>query len=678
MAINLFDEHIRRQSETPPEIEAHPAPEAPAYLFGNQRVLSRCAPPPQTNELPVDIQMFRKSVQDAMRAYYRTPEPNYMLLVPSPAGSGKSTQGAEMAHYVAERTENQRVFYAGPRHDFFIDMVTTVTARGKDPTMWLEWQPRQEDKEYPNRHTCHWAEEINTWLGKGYDGMSFCQQVCGYEYVNKECKYHRQKDKPHPIIYGQHAHLFLGHPLTGSFSIIIGDELPLGSVVNEWQILAGSILLHDMDPEEPMSELIAKLATLPERKQRVSGPTLIAALGGAQHVIETIDEFGTDLTPENVIAPFLPRGDGAKAGSVPTNYLPTLLPILRREAVAAAESEKYVERIYLDEHGMKILTRNHINGEMANKHLVWFDATGTADLYREIFERDVKVVDAKPKIAGRIFQVTDRGNGKSSLMKYDESTGEHQPTTKADQISAQIFHIIEKEEAQNYAVGTFKDVLEIMGLDGTHFYGSRGTNAFEETDVFVVAGTPMPPIFQIEKIAKCLWPERMTPFDTAFVLQDRPYNYVDPDDGGGWQYPVSVFADRALNIILWQSREAEIIQIAHRSRMLLRPEAKVYLLTNIPIDELPPTRLLSIADLMDAPQGVNVFTWSDTYKRLENYANEHGAMTLKQIQEVAEVTAPTAMKYRDILTEKYGWGVCPAPKEPGKRGRSPSAYSPKS
>lgn len=188
----------------------------------------------------------------------------------------------------------------------------------------------------------------------------------------------------------------------------------------------------------------------------------------------------------------------------------------------------------------------------------------------------------------------------------------------------------------------------------------------------------MPPLFQIEKIAKCLWPERMTPFDTAFIAQDRPYNYIDPDDGLGWQYPVSVFADPSLNILLWQYREAEIIQIAHRSRMLTRPDAVVYLLTNIPIDELPPTRLLSIADVMDAPQGVNVFTWADTRKRLESYVAEYGPMTLKQIQDVAEVSYGTALKYRDILTEKYGWGIAPVEREPGKRGKPPSVYFPES
>lgn len=676
MAISLLTEHIRRIEELPPELESTPTPEVPSYLFGNQRQLSRCAPPAQAKRQPVDLARFRETVQEQMRAYFQTPSPNYMLVCPSPPGSGKTTAGVDMAHWVAETTD-RRVFYAGPRHDFFVDLQITATERGKDPNIWLEWQPRQKDEQYPNRHTCHWADEINVWLAKGYDGMDFCKQVCGFDYLNDECKYHKQKDKPHPIIYGNHNHLFTGHPLTGQFAVVIGDELPLGSVVKEWQIGAGNILLRDLDPTEPMAELIARVSRLADRKERVSGMTLLSLLGGPQHILETIEGFG--LKPDSeILAPTLSRGNGKEAAKVPTNYIQTFLSLLAQESTAAMESEKYIERIYVDENGLKLLTRNRINEEFAGKHIIWFDATGTADLYRAIFDRDVRLVDAKPEIAGRIYQVTDRSNGKSSLMKFDEKTGEHNPTAKVEHVSAQILHIIEKEKANNYAVGTFQTVLDVLGLPGTHFYGSRGTNAFEKADVFIVAGTPMPPLFQIEKIAKCLWPERMTPFDTAFIAQDRPYNYIDPDDGLGWQYPVSVFADPSLNILLWQYREAEIIQIAHRSRMLTRPDAVVYLLTNIPIDELPPTRLLSIADLMDAPQGVNVFTWAETRKKLEAYAAEHGPMTLKQIEEIADVSRGTALKYRDILTEKYGWGVAPVEREVGKRGKPASAYFPES
>ena len=77
----------------------------------------------------------------------------------------------------------------------------------------------------------------------------------------------------------------------------------------------------------------------------------------------------------------------------------------------------------------------------------------------------------------------------------------------------------------------------------------------------------------------------------------RPYQYQD-ENGDGREVEVREFKDERLNMLLKTSREYEIAQAAHRIRLLLSPgEKKIWLLTNLPIDGLPPTKLTTLAEI---------------------------------------------------------------------------------
>ena len=62
---------------------------------------------------------------------------------------------------------------------------------------------------------------------------------------------------------------------------------------------------------------------------------------------------------------------------------------------------------------------------------------------------------------------------------------------------------------------------------------------------------------------------------------------------------VRKFADERLNLIMRTYREDEMVQAAHRIRPLLNPEEKeIFLISNLPIKELPPQELLTLDDLI--------------------------------------------------------------------------------
>jgi hypothetical protein len=617
-----------------------------------------CAPPEFAHTVGESLCVTRQKIRDAMRAYMQIEDPTFALLIPAPPGSGKTWAGVEHAWWIHQQMQ-RRVFYAGPRHDFFTDIAICAAEQQQPPGNWYEWLPRQRDDDHAAKHTCNHAEAINLWLHKNFAGMDFCSQVCGWDYVNRGCPYHAQKKRMEPIIYGQHAHIPLGHPLAHEFACVIGDENPLTTFVHEWRIPTKHIHWSALPVDEPLTHLLWDMQRICENGARLQGFDLMKMFG-SERVLHACKNFIMPVDAA-VLAPVI--RDDQDAERAPYNLLPTLMPILLREAEASLTSTDYPSRLWLTEHGLTILTRRHVN-EQFPKHMIWFDATGRRGLYEAILECDVEVVDVRPQLTGKIFQVTDRANGKSTLIRQDGAPHH----ARMAQTKAQVEKIA--GQYQNPAIVTYQGIEgEFSGQDTLHFYGARGSNQMQECDALIVVGTPQPPLYQIEKIAKSLWPTRMRPFDTRRYMRDRAYRYVDKE-GNGWSYPVSVFADEELNELLWQYREAEIIQAAHRARILFR-DVPVYLLSNIPIDELPPTELLTIREVMGAPVGVDVFLWERLIEFVNKLANQNGLVASSDLIEKFGISKPTALKYMDMLIDSGDWE--PAIIRQKAEGRSPRA-----
>lgn len=633
--MDILQSFLQQYDEIPPEPEI----EEPEYLRGQQRSIKQCAPP-DTFRSGESIDVSRRKIAKAMRDYMMLESPDHMLLIPAPPGTGKTWAGVEFAAWAFEQT-GRRVFYAGPRKDFFVDVAQTALEQGQPLNNWYQWKARQNNDQDATKHTCHHDEAINLWMHKGFNGMDFCSQVCGWDYVNNGCRYHKQKDRSEPLIYGQHAHVVLGHPLTTQFGVVIGDENPMGAFVNEWRVPTKHLAWSQLPVEDPLTRVLYDLQKLCENGSRLHGPDLIKMLGVDQ-VINACEKFSM---PANVavIAPHLHTDEDVD--KAPYNYLPVFVPMLLMEAMAVKAGVDYLQRIWATEQGLTLLTRHHVNEQMP-KHMIWFDATGRKGLYEALFERDVEVVDVRPQLTGKIYQVVDRANGKGSLVDKNE-----RQTHRVEQVVAQVDAIC--KDYKRPAVITYQAIKDKFSQSAMHFYGNRGSNHFQDCDVLVVVGTPQPPLFQIEKTAKAIWNKRMRPFDTKWYTRERVYNHIDAD-GNGWCYPVSAYADEELNEILWQYREAEIIQAAHRARILFR-DVPVYLLTNVPIDELPPTELLTIRDLMNAPEGVDVFKWTEVVLFAENCESEQGFVSVGDLVSGLDISKPTALKYIDSLISSGTW-----------------------
>ncbi len=616
------------------------------------RHLRKCIPPAKARADPISIERAREMINQAINQYNLLSNQQHMLLIKALPGIGKTYACVEIAERCA--LFGNKVAYAAPRHDFYAD----VMAIAKYPELWYEWLPRQKG----DIETCQYADEISSWLFKGYEAMDFCSGVCGWDYINHGCPYHAQKRtrKTHPITFIQHAHVALGHPL--EFDVMIGDENPIGAFLHKWRIPARAIVPSGMMSNNPITNILNMLTGLAASDKIVEGEELLEYLGGAQSVL---DAFLSSTVPADA----LPSGtihslvEAEHAGYF---HLPKLSYLLQREARLALAGKKYIHRLIAGRDGITMLLRHNVNDNMPTRK-IWLDATGGEDIYRTLFQQPVQVVDISPQMTGKITVVTDRANGKG-LFKNDRDK-----SRRVEQINNMINHIIEIEHAGRVGVVSFQGLITedsplAEGKEVLNFYGARGTNRLENVDVLFVIGTPMPEQSIYKSMGAMLYFDRDEPFNDKWTSRWIPYNYRDAD-GSGMEYPAGGFwGDRDLQALLWQMREAEIIQAVHRARPLLYP-VKIYLLTNLPILDLHVDELINTQELYDVPEGIDRYRWAKFYDWMEH----RDEVTTSDIIQLFEKMKPeTARKYLQIYVENNpDWTL--AAVKTGKRGKPPLA-----
>lgn len=581
-------------------------------------------------------------IQQEVQAYLSEPAPGRALLLALPAGSGKTTAMVQVAQALA--AQGQRVMYAGPRHDFFCDIVNIP---GCKPTWWYEWQPRKEGTDHEPA-TCRWAKEMRTWLARGYEAMALCanSRVCGFDYLNTQCPYHAQRQRREPIIFAQHAHVAIAHPLMPEMNVLIGDESPLSAFLSPWRIPSGSLRTRDAAPEMEQVQITLEYlcnrdAVYDEDGTAVqwSGPRLLDELGGADHILSLCATY--QLTDADVPT----VRDVSEVDQADYLYLPVLLRLLEQEATAAKSgAANWVHRVRC-EHGALWLLSRRRPGTLP-PHIIWCDATGDGELYARLLGMPVQVVRPRVALQGTVHQVTTALNNMGSVV------GE-QNSEKRRKLRAQVEHLITTRNYQAPALISYKSVVQELSdiaLDSTgHFGAERGTNRLEACDVLFVIGAPQPQLRQMIDMAAMLYDERTTPFRALW--SDRE---AVPYEGTPYGWPIGGYWDEpSLQVIVRQVREAELIQAIHRARPLRR-SVDIWLLTNVPLPYVPVT-LHDVREVFDAPLGVDMYAWPAFRRWVAEYLDTHEHLTTGAIAEHLSIQAGAARRYLDAVAQADGY-----------------------
>jgi hypothetical protein len=280
--------------------------------------------------------------------------------------------------------------------------------------------------------------------------------------------------------------------------------------------------------------------------------------------------------------------------------------------------------------------------------LTILDATANQELFSRLFGGEVQVsrLDGDeilpPPHTRHIAVRTGTPYGK---IRLTSAQGKERTLGRVVKELRFLLRKIDPEEADlaDGRVGliTFADCEDTLGealgippnLRG-HFWGVRGSNAFEGCTILLVVGTPTPPLDTIIWMARALYADDPIPIDTE---QER-------DERGGRQ-----FRDPRLRALATYLVSAELTQVAHRSRALRYDGRTVVTLCMGEIDYLPiTTEYTSLPNLSEQGTLIRQQGQVRDYEKLEVAAQELIAAgrkvtttALAQLAHVRKVTAAT-------------------------------------
>ena len=293
--------------------------------------------------------------------------------------------------------------------------------------------------------------------------------------------------------------------------------------------------------------------------------------------------------------------------SLPLNFLSDLVEVLN------TEYEKYQQGDYNSQitigrlPGLKRpVIRLNLPKPFAvpeETRLVMLDGLGIPELLSVLTEREIETWTAPLQPDVEVITITDGSYGITTL--FDKAGRKPKKSCyRLLQLTNQIVEQAPKDTViftwkaiegvirQMQANGEFNTQVEI-----DHYGNLESKNTYEHKKTAILIGTPTPSAENIIELASAIWVND-TPLDTQSIKEGnwRPYQYVDVQ-GNGYAVEVREFKDERLNMILHTYREQELIQAAHRIRPVLYPGKRVHLLMNIPLDELPPSRVTTIKEL---------------------------------------------------------------------------------
>lgn len=621
--------------------------------------------PVQVPTMPID--QAQAYIRDQIMAYLAEENPAEMLLIQVDPGAGKTTMLVQIAEWYAEQQQyaehQKRVFWCLPRHDLYPDVVK----HAKTPEWWYHWIPRSGIEKLEVEAPCRYHTEIALWMQKKHPGKEFCDnpRICGFDYINKHCPYWAQKETRHPIVVGVHQHLISGHMLQQQVGLVIGDEYPIGMFAGDLHVPARHIVPYDMPHDQPFTEMVNILQSLALDQEEgiISGRALLDHLGGPRDVLEACQLFEELADEEQTREVRLRTVDAVE--QAPYKHIGMLRTYLAKEASAALDpklADGYIERLSIKNKMLCYATRHELREEFKQIHMIWLDATANKDAYEKAFDRKVRSVKVNIQKQGRTFQIHSSLNSRHAMFDYDQKTKTAIPKPHAHKIKEQLRYIIQQYEYQNPLIITYQALEPFFAELGqtAGLSANRGTDRFNGCDAVFVVGRQEPSGDAVIKLAAALAFDRMHLFDGTKSDRQVTFNYLDAE-GYSYSYPkTDYWFEPLLRALLWQIREAEMLQSAHRGRPIWNV-CDIWLFTNVAVDELPLDGLYEFADICQSPAGIDPNKWIKLKAFIDQCHAEDKPITPADLMKQFDISDKTARKWTHAIKETFPdqWGDPP-------------------
>ena len=365
----------------------------------------------------------------------------------------------------------------------------------------------------------------------------------------------------------------------------------------------------------------------------------LVIIDGREHWIARSLCFESDISEKKLMIPFwLADRIGADyiiaeaenkteadetEGEIPLNFLNDLATMLYDEYQRHKRGNDYNSQLALAETVFKrkvlrMNLRKHL--ALSNCRLILLDAFGNAELLSKLTGRTLEAWTIPMAMDAEVIQITDGYYGiRTMWRKRAQAEGGGIPKKALNRLIKAVINIV-AVDPEGTVIITWKLIhqyIEKLQQEGKfdsrvvidHFGNIKGTNKHEHKRQVIIIGAPSIDEVELLQMANCIWHDDPEPIDDTMVKDGnwRPYQYREAETGNGYAVEVREYKDKRLNLLLKTYREYEIAQAAHRIRPLLSlGEKKIWLLTNLPIDELPPTRVTTLKEIIDETDPVFV------------------------------------------------------------------------
>ena len=545
------------------------------------------------------------------------------LLVKSPAGSGKTTTVFDLLANLGLRT-----LWVATRLDLYDNIPQHLKPH------WRRIEGRHGEVKLPSGEVlpanCHYPDLAHRLRERR---INVNQRLCRSCDHRDGCGYFLQfEDRVSSFFVQQPMYLHKVKDYARRFDVVVFDEDVLGQFIEEVHIRKGDVRqIADMiaelrtelesfesyDEAAKLTPLICFLEGLVSMftDTRVTQPVTGSALHqrldeahqahyegtGAEAVPITLAEAVKAIprSLDNIVDDLHFNVQDPKV-AIPLQFLNALMPVLRYE-LFERDPKSNLSRLHFqslrlpEKEGEKKGKRRFTNLlEVVFKTdppplptpTILLDATGKPEIYERLFGLRPLVYAPTMRLENQVTQVYSTSGSYESLRQAV--------------FRRHMFELLRQVVTEEPCTLVIcKQALErhlrpVLPPEAgiTHFYGHRGSNAYQDFQRVVIFGMPgMTPETILRYAGALFWTDQLST-ETEFVVR----RYAGNDVG----VQVLVYKEPLIQAIVETAREDEVLQAVHRIRPGLDADKDIYLFTNLVIPELPVTRLVSVNELKGA------------------------------------------------------------------------------
>lgn len=497
-----------------------------------------------------------QEVKESVRRHFEEGSEE-VLVIQVPPGVGKSTT-------VSEWGQDQDIAYIVERHDQYEQI------KGLGAYRHIQGCSSKN---------CPEAERARKLSILGYNTWPF--------HRGHNCEYYQQFQQPGSAMY-QIAHAQTAHPVRHKGIVV--DELNLGGWMIEHAITASDLqdgrARHHPSIGNKGNGLLTNLwAVLAYTKAPLYGKALFDRLDADGHSKGWLEEgiqelesnaWAMEARPILSGVKYLDDDDLDEFGRV---VIPTIVNAIKRELPHWTTGQEWNSRIRVEKHeGKYALLITEPRQFQGQPSLTVLDATAHRDLFSKLFRRPItaKTIEIDPP--PNMKHIAVRTGKRYSKFGLTEGKRKDEAIKRVVKELRYLLNEIDPDNTKTMGLITYDacqnalgEALGILEEYRGHFWGVRGSNAFEDCEILLIVGTPTPNLDGIINWTRALYADDLDPIDTGTGVDDRTFQDAR----------LKGFVDYLVN--------AELTQAAHRNRPLRHDGRVVVTLTGGHVDFLPIT-----------------------------------------------------------------------------------------